>query len=163
MYKQADFESANNQLLSAPSNIVQDNDVDHFWIKWCGLFLTTMTSCIPTKNISSTRSLPYLNCYLKCLIHKKQRCLRQAKKLNTERSWNKYNKARNKFTSTLRSAKRAFLHNLSQDVKTPRDVWAAYNRLSPNRHQVPDNLTYQSETARSSFGKSDLLNRFFAS
>ena len=85
---------------------------------------------------------------------------RQAKQLNTERSWNKYNKARNKVTSALRSAKKAFLNNLSRDVKTPRDFWAAYNRLSPNCHRVPETLTYQSETTRSSFGKSDLLNRF---
>ena len=83
LYKQADFESANNLLLSTPSNIIQDNDVDNFWVKWRDLFLTTMNSCIPSKNISSTRSLPYINCNLKRLIRKKQRCFRQAKKLNT--------------------------------------------------------------------------------
>ena len=31
LYKQADFESTNNLLLSTPSNIIQDNDVDNFW------------------------------------------------------------------------------------------------------------------------------------
>ena len=163
LYRQADFESANNLLQSTPSSIIHDNDIDNFSVKWRDLFLTTMTSRIPSKNISSTRSLPNINSDLKCLIRKKQRCFRQAKNLNSERSWNKYNKARNKVMSALRSAKKAFFSNLSRDMKTPRDFWSTYNPLSPNHHRVPDNLTFQSETARSSLEKCDRLNRFFAS
>ena len=32
--KQADFESVNNLLQSTPSNIIYDNDIDNFWVKW---------------------------------------------------------------------------------------------------------------------------------
>ena len=163
IYKQADFEGENDLLQCTPSGIYYDSDVNYFWMKWCDLFLITMDSCIPSKNISSTKSLPYINRGLRLLIHKKHRCFKQAKNLKLEQTWNKYNKSRNKVTSALRIARKAFFDNLSQSVKTPKDFWATYNCLSPSRLGTPNNLTYQSQTAKGSSDKADLLNSFFAS
>ena len=61
MYKQDDFEGANDLLQWTPSDIYYDNDVNYFWMKWRDFFLVTMDSCISSKNISSTKSLPYIN------------------------------------------------------------------------------------------------------
>ena len=165
IYKQADFDTANDTLQCLPSDIYLDNsnDIDSFWIKWRDFFLATMSSCIPCKNISSTKRLPYLNKDLTLLIRKKQRRFKQAKRLNSERAWAKYNKARNQVTSALRSAKATFFSNLSSSVKSSKDFWAVFNRLTPNRQRIPDNLTHNAHSAKSSQDKADLLNRFFAS
>ena len=44
MYKQADFEGANDLLQCTPSYIYYDNDVNYLWMKWRDLFLVTMDS-----------------------------------------------------------------------------------------------------------------------
>ena len=125
--------------------------------------MATMEKCIPTKNISSHRRLPYITKELVLLIRKKVRLYKQAVRLNTTNSWLKYNKARNRATSALRKAKQSFFTNLSSRIRSPKDFWSAYHKLSPKHHRIPVNLSYLSQIARDPSEKANLLNHFFCS
>ena len=103
LYKKADFDPANDSLQRIPSSMFPDDDVDNFWSQWYDL-----SSFIPKKTISSHKQLPYISKDLLILIRKKQRLFKQAKRLNSHCAWLKYNKARNKTTSTLRKSKQHF-------------------------------------------------------
>ena len=163
LYQNADFETANDTLQCFPSALFPDDDVNAYWTQWFDLFMTTMDKCIPTKNISSHRRLPYISKELVILIRKKVRLYKQAVRLNTSNSWLKYNKARNRATSALRKAKQSFFTNLSNKIRSPKDFWSAYHKLSPKHHRIPEDLSYLSQTARDPSEKANLLNHFFCS
>ena len=160
LYKKADFDSANDSLQRIPSSMFQDDDVDNFWSQWYDLYMTTMSSFIPKKTISSHKQLPYISKDLLILIRKKQRLFKQAKRLNSPRAWLKYNKACNKTTSALRKSKQHFFTKLSMNVQSPRDFWSDYYKLFSKRERIPDNLTHETLTATNSVEKANLLNNF---
>ena len=162
LYKKADFDTANLTQQCIPTSFFPD-DVDGFWSQWYDLFMTTMTDCIPQKNISNRRNRPYITNDVTSLIRKKERLYKQASRLKSDRSWSKYNKVRNKVTSALRAAKKRFFEDLSNSVKIPKQFWSAYHKLSPNQQRIPDNLSHNTETASSSQEKAELLNAFFSS
>ena len=162
LYKKADFDSANDSLQRIPSSMFQDDDVDNFWSQWYDLYMTTMSSFIPKKTISSHKQLPYISKDLLILIRKKQRLFKQAKRLNSPRAWLKYNKACNKTTFALRKSKQHFFTKLSMNVQSPRDFWSDYYKLFSKRERIPDNLTHETLTATNSVEKANLLNKFFS-
>ena len=117
----------------------------------------------PYKNIFSHHRLPYISKELVLLIRKKVRLYKQAVKLNTSNSWLKYNKARNRATSALRKAKQSFFTNLFSKIRSPKDFWSAYHKLSPKHNRIPEDLSYLSQIARDPKEKANLLNNFFCS
>ena len=163
LYKKADFVSVNDSLHRIPSSMFPDDDVDNFWSQWYDLYMSTMSSFIPKKTISSHKQLPYISKDLLILIRKKQRLFKQAKRLNSHCAWLKYNKARNKTTSALRKSKQHFFTKLSMNVQSPRDFWSDYYKLFSKRERIPDNLTHETLTATNSVEKASLLNKFFSS
>ena len=163
LYKRADFDSANRSLSCIPSFFFPGKDVNAFWQQWADLFLTTMSTFIPSKSILPRRNLPYFSKELVLLVRRKQRHFAQAKRLNTPRSWSKYNKVRNKVTTALRSAKRDYLTKLSSKVQSPKDFWPLVHKLNPNRQRIPSVLSHQSISADTPSEKVNLLNKFFSS
>ena len=125
--------------------------------------MTTMSKTIPTKLIKPSRNIPYLSHNLLRLVRKKHRLFKQAKRLNSDRAWSKYIKARNHLTSALRAAKAPYLENLSTTIRSPCDFWASYRKLSPKNQRISTDLKYNSFTASTSANKANLLNQFFNS
>jgi len=163
LYKRADFDSANHTLSCIPPSFFPDKDVNVFWQQWADLFLTTMSSFIPSKSISPHRNLPYFSKELILLVRRKQRCFAQAKRLNTPRSWSKYNKVRSQVTTALRSAKKDYLSKLSAKVHSPKDFWPMVHKLNPNHQRIPSVLSHESLTADTPSEKANLFNKFFSS
>ena len=128
-----------------------------------GLFMMTMSKTIPTKLMKSSNNIPYLSHDLSHLIHKKHCLFKLAKRLNSDHAWLKYSKARNKLISALRAAKAQYLENLSTAIRSFRDFWVSYHKLSPKRQHTATDLKYNSHTASISIRKANLLNQFFKS
>ena len=157
---QADFDSANQTLQCLSSRSFPANDVDTLWTQWYDFFMTTISQSIPSKIVKPRHKLPYLTDNLQRALKRKLKLFQEAKKLDTERAWSKYSKARNKATTTLRSAMSNFFKSLSTRLKSPKDFWAIYHKLSP-KDGIPTDLKLDNTTARTSRAKANLLNNFF--
>ena len=159
---QANFDSANQTLQCLSSRSFPANDVDTLWTQWYDFFMTTISQSIPSKIVKPRRKLPYLTDNLQRALKRKLKLFQEAKKLDTERAWSKYSKARNKATTALQSAKSNFFKSLSIRLKSPKDFWAIYHKLSP-KDGIPTDLKLDNTTARTSRAKANLLNIFFSS
>ena len=137
MYKRANFDEANTTLQCIPSFCLPANDVDSLWSQWYTFFMSTMSTFIPTKSIKPNQRLPYITDSLKRGIQRKLKLYKEAKRLNTDRAWSKYSKARNKVTANLRSAKANFFKSLASQLTSPKDFWSAYHKLSPKKLESP--------------------------
>ena len=163
LYKRVNFEEANTTLQCIPSICLPANDVDSLWSQWYTFFMSTMSIFIPSKTIKPNQRLPYITDSLKCDIQRKLKLYKEAKRLNTDRVWSKYNKARNKATANLRSAKAKFFKSLASQLNSPKNFWTAYHKLSPKKTRISTDLKQNNTTARSSSAKANLLNQFFSS
>ena len=162
LYKQADFETANTTLQCLSSDSFPANDINSLWTQWYDFFMTTISQTIPSKVIKRRHNLPFLTSQLTKAIRKKFRLFRLAKKLGSDRAWHKYNQARNRVTTALRSAKAAYFENLSSNLSSPKDFWSAYHKLAPKKDRIPVDLKLNSVSASSSIQKANLLNKFFS-
>lgn len=160
---QAESDSANHILQCLSSHSFPANDVDTLWTQWHNFFMTTISQSIPSKVVKPNRKLSYLTVNLKRALKRKLKLFQEAKRLNTERTWIKYSKARNKATTALRSAKSNFFKSLSTKLKSPKDFWATYHKLSPKKDRIPTDLKLENTTARTSHAKANLLNNFISS
>ncbi len=147
LYKRADFSSANDILMSYPSEELPANEINTMWANWYNRFMTTMTTSIPSKLIKQVNNLPYLTTDLVKLIHKKHSTYKAARKLNSTSAWSKYNTMRNLVTAALRSARKKFFKNLSSKLHSPRDFWSTYHKLSSKKSRIPVDLCFGNHTA----------------
>ena len=163
LYKQADFETANNTLQCLPTSIYSQNDVNTFWVEWLDVFMTIIDETIPSKQIKPKTKVPYLTADLLYLVRKKCRLFKQAKKAGTDKAWSKYSKIRNKVTSALRTAKKVYFHQMAASIRSPRDFWSSYHKLNPKHSRTPPKLHHQDTTATNPTEKANLFNSFFTS
>ena len=161
-YATADFEGANEALLTALSDSTSDN-VNSTWDTFKTVFLSMMSFYIPNKVVAARRSFPWLNRDLRTLFHKRDAAFRRAKKTCRSSHWEAYKKLRNRAVGALRAAKRTYFKDLSSYLSSPRKFWNAYHALSSNRQRVPHLLSHGPTTAESTPAKANLLNSFFSS
>ena len=164
-YKSADWDGANELLpksLDSPGPESLD-DVDSHWDFWKSHFLSTMSTCIPSRTITIKKSLPWINSDIVRVLRKRDYFFRLAKASFSPSARLKYCNFRNKAVSLVRKAKSTFLKAMSATIRTPKDFWSMYYSLIPNRERIPLTLKNGSTTASSPSSKANLLNSFFAS
>ena len=163
LYKQADFQTANSLLQCFSSHSLPANDVNSLWTQWLDYFMTTMSQTIPSKVIKQNHNLPYLTDDLVSAIRRKHKLYKDARCLNTDRTWSKYHKLRNRVTTALRKAKTNYYKALSLKLKSPNDFWTAYHKLIPKKSRIATDHKYHDVSASTSLEKANLLNEFFSS
>lgn len=122
-----------------------------------------MANTIPTKMIKQMNSTPYITGDLLSLVRRKERMYKVAKKSNSDRSWTKYRRLRNRVATSLRTAKSHFFEDLSSKVSQPKDFWTALRKLSPKQDRIPFDLHLNNTTASATLDKANLLNNYFSS
>ena len=142
LYKQADFQTANSLFQCFSSDSLPANDVDSLWTQWLDYFMTTTSQTIPSKVIKPNHNLPYLTDDLVSAVWRKLKLYKDARHLNTDRTWSKYHKLCNRVTTTLRKAKTNYYKALSLKLKSPKDFWTAYNKLIPKKPRIATDLKY---------------------
>ena len=157
LYNKADFERANETLhvyQLQPSHMTM---LTHFGPNGV-MFLQP----------SSPTLFPQNKSYLKPKYHTSRpisftypRLFRFAKQSGTTTAWSKYTKIRNRLTSALRSAKKAYFHQMAASISSPRDFWSSYHKLNPKYSRTPASLHHHNTKAITSIGKATLLNSFF--
>ena len=161
LFNKADFERANETLQCLPTSTFTHDNVNSFWTEWRDVFTAVISDTIPSKQIKPKTKVPYLTADLLHLVRKKSRLFRFAKQSGTTTAWSKYTKIRNRLTSALRSAKKAYFHQMAASISFPRDFWSSYHKLNPKYSRTPASLHHHNTKAITSIEKATLLNSFF--
>ena len=80
LYKQADFESANEALQCLSSKSFPASNIDSLWSQWYDFYMTVISQSIPSKSIKQSKNLPYLNNELMRAVRKKSPTVPQSQK-----------------------------------------------------------------------------------
>jgi len=161
-YNQADFDTANSLLSEIPYDPLQSNSIDSSWAQWKDKFLSIMSQCIPNKIASIKNEPRWITRKIKLLIKKRSRLFQQAKRGYNPRVW-KYQSARNKIVSAVRSAKATYLRNLTNQLNAPRDFWSHYHSVKCLPSRIPATLQNGSTSSTTTLSKANMLNKYFCS
>ena len=121
-----------------------------------------MSQCIPNK-IALIKNEPAGSPKIKLLIKKRSRLFQQAKRGYNPRVWKKYQSARNKIVSAVRSAKATYLRNLTNQLNAPRDFWSHYHSVKCLPSRIPATLQNGSTSSTTTLSKANMLNKYFCS
>ena len=116
-------------------------DVNSAWNQFHNTFLSVLSNHIPNKILTTRKSLPWITYHLQLQLRKRDKAYNKAKRTNSTTDWATYRRLRNKGVSLLHSAKRTFLKNLSTNLWSPKQFWAAYHSLSTNHQRISPLLT----------------------
>ena len=160
LYKLADFEAANTILQCLFSNSLPANDIDSLWSQWFDCYMTAISHTVPSKVVKRDHNLPFLSKELIAAMCKKAHLYKEAKRRSMDRAWRRYSQVHNKVTAALRAAKATYFDDLSSKLKTPKDFWSAYHKLTSKKDCIPVDLKLGSSVATSSSQKANLPNKF---
>ena len=142
-YRSADWDQANELLPPSLDSTSAESfeDVDSHWSFWKSKFMSVMSTCIPSRVISIKKSLSWINADIIRVMRKRDHFFRVAKSLQSSTAYRKYRQLRNNVVSLIRKAKSDFIKVMSASIRTPKEFWAMYHSLSPNRERIPQVLT----------------------
>ena len=83
-------------LIGTDWDTLLDEDIDVSWTNWHGKFMEIMEQCVPKRNLTCRKNLPWLNKKLVTSMKKTNLLYRSAKKSG---DYTKYKGARNKLVS----------------------------------------------------------------
>ena len=156
-YDQANWERAMMLIDSFDWTILFSNDINETWTKWCDQFLKIMCECIPTKTLPNRKNLPWLS---KDLVNSIKRRNLLYKKGKLRGNLSMYKVMRNRVTSNLRKAKKAYFQNI--DPKNPKEFWKLIKYLSKKQSSIPTLIDENGSEALTGLQKADVLNNFFS-
>lgn len=145
------------------------NDVNESADKLSDLIINAAKESIPNKTVTIRPSEPlWINGYIKRQIRQRKRLFKDAKRKNTDRSWQKFKRKRNEVISIIREAKKQYKDKLADDLyanNTNSKKWYKLtNQLftTKSNHQPIPLLEIDNTIVESDAEKAEVLNSFFA-
>ena len=157
-YAQADFEMAKELIDSTNWDALLSGDVNVALANWQREFLKIMEQCIPRCTLSRRQNLPWLSKRITQSIRKRNCLFKEAKRTGNSAANQKYKKMRNRVTTLLQNAKRAYIRGLNPADK--KKFWKAVKFLTEKNTTIPE-LSQDGITASNSAEKANMLNMFF--
>jgi hypothetical protein len=171
-FKNADFATFRTTLSETDwSDCSDDNDVNHNAEAWTTKFLNIAKMIIPNKMATIRVSdKSWYNGYLRRLNRRKQKLFKQAKQINSQLSWNKFNQARSLYHYEISQAKNEYEngkynHLVQAGTQNSKKWWTLLKQIYKN-NDIEDTippLHYNNETITDDKEKADAFNIFFLS
>ena len=131
-YGLADWEKACSLIEGFDWNSLLSDDINESWLNWSQKFMPIMNECIPKKKLPTCKNLPWLS---------------------------KYRAIRNRVTSELRSAKRAYFQRLNP--RNAKEFWKAVKYLSKQQSSIPTLVDDDNVEATSNSQKAEMFSKCF--
>ena len=166
------YDQGNYPLLrEKASSIIWENlydaDVNKYALNISNQIMSLAMECIPIRLTRIRPGEPYwINTSIKCLIRKRKRLYRKAKRSGLQQHWNKFKNLRNKITKLIRESKETHKNNIANKLKTgspsSRDWWRTLKSvISPGSKQSLPSLEHDGRTVTDDIDKANILNEFF--
>ena len=165
LYSKADFDKLNDELSVklASFDSVNSNDINSLWSVFKEVFMSEVSSHIPSKTISSKKSTPWFTKRVRRKLKARDRAHKRAKQLDTPAAWSSYRHRRNQAVGALRDSKQKFISDMSGKLKTLKNFWTSFHSISKVHKRVPSVLSKGDISASDDIGKATLLNDHFVS
>ena len=105
---------------------------------WSDLFLSAVDECIPRRTAKRNSNAPWISGYLIKLCRRKKALYKRAKKTCVLTDWDKYSKFNNYVKKECNSARRQFVNNLADELKTSNSPKPFWNFVQSKRNKRND-------------------------
>ena len=115
-----------------------DTDIDRIWAAWSDLFLSAVNECIPKRTVKRNPNAAWISGDLLKLCRRKKALYKRAKKTCALTDWDKYCKFNNFVKKECTSARRQFINNLADELKTSNSPKLFWNFVQSKRKVAYD-------------------------
>ena len=122
-----------------------------------------MKLSIPHKYVPTKTSTPWINCHIRQEISRRERFYRIFKRSSNQDWLTKYKLLRNKVTSMICSAKKAYFERLADATTNTRKFWSIVRSIQPQNTTFSSSLSDGITSADTDEDKANLLNKYFSS
>ena len=165
-FKKADWNHLRNLLYYTPWHCAfMDTDIDCIWAAWSDMFLSAVNECIPRRTVKRTSNAPWISGDLIKLCRRKKVLYKRAKKTCALSDWNKYRKFNNYVKKECNSARRQFINNLADELKTGNSSKPFWNFVQSKRKVKCDlaSLKVNDSYLNDDLSIANCMNSYFSS
>ena len=162
-FKKANWDGLKSDIINSDLNSFID-DCDCINLS-CSHWTDTLTRLIghhiPKIKIKNSNTPPWIDGDVLDLSKRKETARRRATKIDSEQSWTKYNKLRNKLKSLVKSKYLNYIKEISdQASNNSKRFWGVIKSKTKSRF-IPETISYNGEQSSSPTKKANLFNQFF--
>ena len=142
-----------------------DTNIDCIWAAWSDMFLSAVNECIPRRTVKRTSNAPWISGDLIKLCRRKKVLYKRAKKTCALSDWNKYRKFNNYVKKECNSARRQFINNLADELKTGNSSKPFWNFVQSKRKVKCDlaSLKVNDSYLNDDLSIANCMNSYFSS
>ena len=157
-HKVIDYKRISERLVDFDWDIIVTSDIKESWQKFKAVLLVLEKPHTRTFLRKQAKTLPFMTCLTSKLLNRKNQTWKHFKEKKTAANYQKYQKAWNEATNSIKQLKKSHEERLAEHIKnSPKLFWHYASVKYQNKHSVPDRT--DSDPAI----KAKILNNQFAS
>ncbi len=164
-YKKAKWSDLKSDITNSNLEhfILECDDVNQACTYWTNTVTNLLNKHIPKIKIKNSNTPPWIDSEVINISKRKETARRRANKLNTDQSWTKYNKIRNKLKSLTKSKYLNYINDISTSLfNNSKRFWGVIKNKTKSRF-IPETMFYNNQQGSTPLDKANLLNNFFFS
>ena len=140
------------------------DNIDDCWKHWKDLFLSVVSSYVPTKVVKDTNSPPWIDGEVRHLIRKKYTALRKYRLKKTPERKVKLRSLCQQVKNVIRKKHKKYLDKIEISFKeNPKLFWNYHKAALHHRSALNPVILHNNETATTPKQKAELFNSYFCS
>ncbi len=148
----------NSNLITTISECADLNTCCSFWTD---TITNLINKHIPKIKIKNSNTPPWIDGEVLNLSNHKETARRRANLVNTEQSWSKYKRLRNKLKSLTKSKYLNYINIISASLtNNSKRFWGVIKNKTKSRF-IPNTIFYNNQQGTSSVDKANIFNTFF--
>ena len=162
-YSRANWTAFKSDILNSNliSFIQECADVNLCCTHWTDTLAKFIDKHIPKIKIKNSNTPPWIDGDVLNLSNHKESARRRANLVNTDQSWAKYKKLRNKLKTLTKSKYLNYINTISNSISSnSKRFWGVIKNKTKSRF-IPESIFYNTLTGTNSVDKANIFNTFF--
>lgn len=160
----ANFPELCKALSHTDLRVSLSDNIDDCWKHWKDLFLSVVSSYVPTKVVKDTNSPPWIDGEVRHLIRKKYTALRKYRLKKTPERKVKLRSLCQQVKNVIRKKHKKYLDKIEISFKeNPKLFWNYHKAALHHRSALNPVILHNNETATTPKQKAELFNSYFCS
>ena len=164
-YNKANWSGLKDDIYKSNLNhSIQDcKDINVCCSYWTDTITKFVNKHIPKIKTKNSNTPPWIDGDVLNLSNRKETARRRANKVNTDQSWTKYKKLRNKLKSLTKSKYLNYINTISNSlVNNSKRFWGVIKNKTKSRF-IPESIFHNNTSSTNPVDKANIFNNFFYS
>ncbi len=164
-YNKANWQGLKTDINNSNlSHVIQNsNDLNICCSHWTDTLNYLVNKNIPKIKLRNSNTPPWIDGDVINLSNRKETARRRANSTNSEQSWNKYKKLRNKLKSLTKSKYLNYINDISNSLlDSPKRLWGVIKSKTKSRF-IPESIFHNNTHSTNPVNKANIFNKFFFS